>query len=394
MRAGQFLDALSVSFAIDLLVVPVSAPISGDAVPDFVAERVNRVEVVGLDRALDPHYAIIANITDPAQRDAALAAYPRPYLSRYATGRGVAYVETLFGKTDYAAVHVFRVYMAPYAGPLLNRPVSPLVVLDLDELDSASHRRLAQLERGNDRPDEAAVLDCEAVKFGVFEGEWLPRFDRVVCSSDEEAANTVSAAAPVAVIPNTVSVAPDGDADAPAGARFLFVGSMGYAPNDDAVHFFATCVWPSVCGTLGESAQLTVVGSHPSRAVRDLAARPGIDVTGAVPDVAPYYARSSVVVVPIRAGGGTRIKILEAFAHGRPVVSTRAGAAGLCVAHGADIWLADTAEDMAAACVRLAGDPGLARRIVAGGRRSLAAHYDRGKIAQDIRALFASDSGF
>ena len=92
--------------------------------------------------------------------------------------------------------------------------------------------------------------------------------------------------------------------------------------------------------------------------------------------------------MPLRAGGGTRIKVLEAFAHGRPVIATTLGAEGLHVGHGEDIWLADRPVDMAAACIRLAGDRDLRRRLADGGRRTLAAHYDADKVKAGIAALY------
>ena len=391
MRAGLFLDALAADFLVDLLVVPVADPDCGGALPKFVAERTQNAKVLGLAATIDPHFALIAGLDDIEIRDAALVAYPRPFLCRHSTGRAVARATALFGAEPYAALHVLRLYMAPFAAPFLDRESPPVAVLDLDEVESHSHRRLADLCRLDGDGDGAARMDAEAEKFAAFEAEWLGRFDRVLCSAETERDRLGDAVAPSAgtVVPNALAAQPAvADDGAGAGDRFLFVGSMGFAPNADAARYFCAEVWPAVSAGLGESARLTIVGSHPPALVRNLAARPGVVVTGAVTDVGPYYADADIAVVPLRAGGGTRIKVLEAFALGRPVIATKLGAEGLHVRHDEDIWLAEGPVDMAAACIRLAGDRGLRRHLAAGGRRTLAAHYDADKVKAEIVALY------
>ena len=391
MRAGLFLDALAADYRIDLLVVPVADPDCGGALPTYVAERTGKVRVLGLAETLDPLFAVIATLDDVEMRAAALAAYSRPFLCRHATGRAVARVAALFGAESYAALHVLRLYMAPLALPFLDRKPPPPAVLDLDEVESHSHRRLADLCRLDDDAEAAARMDAEAEKFAAFEADWLGRFDRVLCSAETELDRLGKRVAPSAgaVVPNALAAGPvAADDGAGPGDRFLFVGSMGFAPNADAVRYFCAEVWPAVRAGLGETARFTIVGSHPPAPVRDLAARPGVAVTGVVADVAPCYEEADIAVVPLRAGGGSRIKILEAFAHGRPVIATSLGAEGLHVRHGEDIWLADGASDLAAACIRLAGDRGLRHRLAAGGRRTLAAHYDADKVKAGIAALY------
>ena len=110
--------------------------------------------------------------------------------------------------------------------------------------------------------------------------------------------------------------------------------------------------------------RLRLVGSGPAPEVRALAATAGVELLADVADVAPSYAWADLAVVPLRAGGGTRIKVLEAFAHGVPVVSTAVGAEGLDVVDGVHLRIADGAEAFAAACRQLATEPALARRLV------------------------------
>jgi sugar transferase (PEP-CTERM/EpsH1 system associated) len=134
----------------------------------------------------------------------------------------------------------------------------------------------------------------------------------------------------------------------------VFTGSMDWMPNDDGVVFFTQEILPKILAE-EPAAKLLVVGRRPTRRVEALAGD-RIEVTGAVDDIRPYVDRSRVYVVPLRSGSGTRIKIFEAMAMGKAVVSTTLGAEGLPVTHGRDIVIADTPADFAAAVVGLLRD--------------------------------------
>ena len=122
--------------------------------------------------------------------------------------------------------------------------------------------------------------------------------------------------------------------------RVIFVGQMAYHANADAAVWFVNTIWPSVRERFPDLS-LAIVGSDPTPAVRALAQRPGIEVTGTVPDVLPFYQDAFASVVPLQTGGGTRLKILEAMAAGAPVVSTALGAEGLQVNDGVHFLRAD-----------------------------------------------------
>jgi len=135
----------------------------------------------------------------------------------------------------------------------------------------------------------------------------------------------------------------------------LFIGLLTYEPNRDAVAWFAREVLPLVRARRPE-ARFRVVGQHGSDVVDALHGISGVELAGEVPDVTPELAEAGVVVVPVRFGGGTRIKVLEAFAHGVPVVSTTVGCEGLDVEDGRHVLLADDPPSLAAACLRLLED--------------------------------------
>jgi glycosyltransferase involved in cell wall biosynthesis len=154
----------------------------------------------------------------------------------------------------------------------------------------------------------------------------------------------------------------------PAGTHDLvFVGSMHYLPNVDAAVFFVEQVLPRIAREIPD-VTFTIVGSRPTMAVRRLTANPRVRVTGAVEDVRPYYAAAAATVIPLRIAGGVRMKILEAMALAMPIVSTTIGAEGLGLQGGRELLLADDAQGLADAAVRILRDPALAGMLSANAR--------------------------
>src|SRR5262249_33245415 len=141
--------------------------------------------------------------------------------------------------------------------------------------------------------------------------------------------------------------------------RLLFVGTLGYFPNADAVSFLSREVLPALDRIGSREARVDVIGACDTGALGDLRLDPRLRIHGFLEDLAPLYASADAAVVPLRAGGGTRIKILEAFAHGVPVVSTSIGAEGLDVVADVHLLLADEAESFARACLDVKKNPEL-----------------------------------
>lgn len=145
--------------------------------------------------------------------------------------------------------------------------------------------------------------------------------------------------------------------------RLLFVGTLRYWPNVQGVRFFVAQVLPRLRDRIPRI-EFVVAGADPPPELVELAGVPGVRLVGRVPDPRPWLERAGIVVVPLLSGSGTRLKVLEAFAAGRPVVSTRLGAAGLEVEDGVHLLLADSPEEMAAAIARLVESPELRERLV------------------------------
>lgn len=169
--------------------------------------------------------------------------------------------------------------------------------------------------------------------------------------------------------------------------RLLFVGSMDYQANIDAVVWFGDRVWPELSHRLPQLL-FTVVGRDPSTAVIKLAAIPRIEVTGWVADVRGFYHDALAAVVPLHFGSGTRIKILEAMAANVPVVSTSAGAEGLDVLPDVHYLAAETPEDFRLAIENLHSDSPLRKRLTMNARRLVEKRYDWKLIGSRLRSIY------
>lgn len=165
----------------------------------------------------------------------------------------------------------------------------------------------------------------------------------------------------------------------PSGAtrdsvELVFTGSMDWLPNEDAITYFAEKILPRIAAVVPD-VKLTVVGRNPAKSLQSLARLDNrVRVTGRVEDIRPYVNQAAVYVVPLRVGGGTRLKIYEAMAMGKPVVSTSIGAEGLPVRSGEELLVADDPEQFAGAVLRLLSDCEFAERL---GRRGCAAVRER-----------------
>jgi polysaccharide biosynthesis protein PslH len=224
---------------------------------------------------------------------------------------------------------------------------------------------------------ERMVSKFEYAKMRRYEPEQVRRFHHVIAVSeaDRETMSTMLPASNISVVPTGVDLKkfqydPD---HRPEGLDVVFTGSMDWEPNVDGVEFFCKEVWPEVLAQVPE-ARFLIVGRSPSKRVKKLASD-SVDVTGTVPSVVEYLRRASVFVVPLRIGGGTRIKIYEGMAVGKATVSTTIGAEGLDVAHGQDIILADDPSAFAKAVILFLQDEALRRRFEAAAAAT-AAKYD------------------
>lgn len=255
------------------------------------------------------------------------------------------------------------------------------VIMDLDDVQ---YRKIGhRLRQTGLRPrtvfDMLEFLKLRRLERTLVQGP----YELAVCSAlDKE---TLGGSSRIWVIPNGVDVPADASARLPVDRQpvLVLVGAMSTEANADAAQFFVRRILPRIQRVVPE-VRTTIVGSNPTQAVRELQDDPSVTVTGTVPTVEPFLREASMSVVPIRFGGGTRIKILESLAHGVPVVSTRVGAEGLEVEDGRHLLLADSAADFADACLRLLRDGAQCAALSREGLKLVQARYDWRVIEQEV----------
>jgi len=213
-------------------------------------------------------------------------------------------------------------------------------------------------------PVRKAIYGMEYRKMLRFEESAVRKFHHVIAVSENDRALMARwvAAERITVVPTGVDLAqyspsPGASATAPL---VTFVGAMDWEPNIDGVEFFCGEIWPLIQSEVPE-ARFRIVGRNPGRRVQRWASE-RVEVTGQVASVVEHLRQSAVVIVPLRIGGGTRLKIYEAMATAKPIVSTTVGAEGLDVQHGHDIILADDVRSFSQAVVMLLRDSDLRRR--------------------------------
>jgi glycosyltransferase involved in cell wall biosynthesis len=192
-----------------------------------------------------------------------------------------------------------------------------------------------------------------------------------------------------AVIPNAADVEyyrPRAGDPLSDGRTVVFFGHLSYVPNVDGVAYFVRDIWPRIAASHPD-ARCKIIGTSPSPSLLALQG-PRIEVTGFVPDLRPHLATAAAVVVPLRLGGGTRLKIVEAMAMAKAVVSTSLGAEGIEAVSGRDILIEDEATAFADAVNRLLADPDLARRIGQSARELAVERYAWTGAARALEAFY------
>jgi glycosyltransferase involved in cell wall biosynthesis len=378
MRTGFLLDAYAREFDVDLAVIPAAG--GPTEIRPYVAARTKRAAVLPLTPP-DTQFSLVSSVANHEARLAAFRHYGRPSIAARLGATTEQALMTWASGASYQVVHVSRLYLASLVAAWARRDGNETcLVLDCDEDDASAYRRLARLERKRGRRRRAAWLEAEADAFKALQAKWLHRFDLLLAAAAGEARSLSgrTGGKQVMVVPNVIpKSAPRWSMRRPQQRRrdIIFVGNMSYLPNIDAVMWFASRIWPRL-RSLPFPARFVILGAGAPDGVRALARHRDIVVRGGVEDVGPYYGAAALAVVPIRAGGGTRIKMLESANYGVPIVATSFGAAGIGFRSGHEVLLADGERDFAEACIKLLTDPKLACRLALQARRMGLRDYD------------------
>ncbi len=371
MRGFACLEAYARDHEVDLIVLPLAG---GGPIPPETTQLCRHAERIA-----------------PWRYGAHLARLRRgslPSLCRYLPGLATHQILHRQRGTPPAILHVQRLALAPLGLRVMQALQPGAALLDLDEDDAGTFTSLAGLLRLRGELPAAAKALRDAEAFANLQRQALPGFDHVLVCAPEEA-NKLAFAHPGAridLIPNAPPALRPLAATSAATARdidLLLVGNFNYLPNRDGAEWLLQQVLP----LLPHGLRVVMAGNCPPALARLLASDTRITVCGPVPDLAPLYARARLALAPLRAGGGTRIKILEAVMQGVPVVSTSIGAAGLPFRSGSHLWLADDAADFAACCLAALNDPNMAAQRAEAARAMLECSAPRETTLAAIAAL-------
>jgi sugar transferase (PEP-CTERM/EpsH1 system associated) len=262
-------------------------------------------------------------------------------------------------------------------------------LLSLQNIDSSIWRRLA---RQTDNPLKKLVFWMQYRSFRRYEQLMARKFTACACVSEEDK-NLLTDLCPgisIEVIPNGVDVESyQPDHSLTEESTIVYTGSMDWLPNEDAVLYFHERIFPLIEAQI-PNVKFYIVGQNPTERVKQLSRRDNVIVTGMVDDVKPYIAKASVYVVPLRIGGGTRLKILEALAMEKAVVSTTIGCEGLQLTPDKDILVADEPENFARLVIQLAQDEKFRQRLGKSGRKQVEEKYDWRSIGKQLNELYKS----
>ncbi len=305
----------------------------------------------------------------------------------------------VLNEAKFDFVHVEGLEMAPYIPIILaqQHQTRPKIIYDAHNAETVIQRRAfaTDLRIGQPARWPAALYSwLQIPRLQAFEAEVCRRADAVICVSSEDAAalqQLVPDLQPL-IVPNGLEVEAFTEharveRSSSSNTQLVFTGKMDYRPNLDAALWFADHIFPRIRATRPD-AQFVVVGQRPPEVLRKRDGHNNVVVTGAVEDTRPFIAGSAVYVAPLRMGGGTRFKLLEAMALARPIVSTSLGAEGFSVQSGRELWLADTPEGFANAVLVLLSEPARAKALGQAGLAFVRAQYDWSIIIPRLEELY------
>jgi glycosyltransferase involved in cell wall biosynthesis len=349
--------------------------------------------VVQTDGRAETPFTLLRQIADPQIRLASFREYGKPSLSAFVS---VPVLDDMRQKTDgrhYDLVHIARAYLLA-AIDVWPKGERPIVSVDLDEDDVRTQQSIAMLHHRRGDADAGDWYEAEAAAFARLMEQRLADADFAFVSTNLDRqslrlrrpdSNLIIAENAVAILPVTIREGP--------GAELLFVGGFGYFPNFDAASWILDTIWPRLTASCPDRPSLTIVGRSSPPALRKRAESLGVILLDDIEDLAPLYALANIALVPVRAGGGSRIKLLEAAAHGVPVVATTIGAEGTHMRDGEDLWLADTPEAMVDAIMDVLRSPAEATRRAANARASVEKYHSRQASISTLSRQFARAAG-
>jgi glycosyltransferase involved in cell wall biosynthesis len=320
----------------------------------------------------------------------------------------------LLERYRYDVVQIEGIELASYGLWLVQHPLwrnaqqkenLPTIPIGRPRLVFDDHNAEYVLQQRAWETDRLKPSRWHAAAYSLVQQEKLRRYERQICQhadrviavseADRDALLRLDPKLDITVIPNGVDLgyyaaySRAGDPQAPdyGPNALVFTGKMDFRPNVDAVTWFAHEILPLVRQQIGD-ARFIIVGKEPHQRVQALAGLDGVTVTGFVPDIRAHIGAAAVYVAPLRIGGGTRLKVLEALAMHSPMVSTRLGCEGFPLQDGAEVLFADDAAAFAQSVVALLQDPARRERLGEAGQRFVEATYGWPAIVPELKAVY------
>ena len=360
-------------------------------------------EELAADNPLTAHCSRVASVAQPHRtprdraRDTLRTLTPDMGL-RLESASMHALIRAWTQETRYDIVQIEGIELAQYGMSVAGRrgdPARPALVFDNHNCEYLLQQRNALTDLRHPRRWPAAAYSLiQWRKLRRYEAAVMRAADAVIAVSaaDRTALEKLGAGTPITVVSNGIDLdvyRPPASPVTPA-RTIVFTGKMDYRPTIDAVLWFAQAVLPRVLAQ-APAARFQIVGMNPHPRLDLLRRNPAIEITGVVEDTRAYIHGAAAYIIPMRVGGGTRFKALEAMACGAAIVSTPLGVEGLGIRHAQEMLLADAPDDFAADVVRLLPDtPGsaaLRAQLGVQGRRYVEAHYDWAQIIPKLEAL-------
>lgn len=294
-------------------------------------------------------------------------------------------------ESSFDVVQIEGIELARYLPLIEAAQPRPLIVYDDHNAEWLLQKRACLADLRIPRRWPAALYSLvQWQRLKAFEADACRRADRVVVASeaDRRAVQAIAPQVALHVVPNGVDLAEYTHYQGPVERYDLvFTGKMDYRPNIDAMLWFCQQVLPLIRQHRPETS-LAIVGQRPHARLAPLRSLPRVAMTGWVSDVRPYLAGATVYVAPLRVGGGTRLKLLQAMAMGTPVVTTTLGAEGFPVQHDEHLLLADAPEQFARAVLTLLDDPARRARLATAARSFVQRSYGWDALVPQLEALY------
>ncbi|MEL6201200.1 MAG: glycosyltransferase [Pseudomonadota bacterium] len=390
-RAAMFVNAMAKVGNVDVLVLPIfgSGRTGMSASAMHPSVRCFQVPATALP---DSRFALLKMLPDPAERLSAFKSFGKPSVFGSISAGVLSASLAQTAQQAYRHVHVFRTYCAPLglniAHHLQKQQGAALIkTLDVDEDDASVYGAIADAKARNGMFLEGLWDQQEADAHEGLSRDVLAEFNAVFVSSQIERRRLISRHNAVSIVASNAVNAGLPINKMPSSGMLLFVGTMGYYPNQHAMDWFLCNCWPLLAKARG-GLSVTIAGAGPTRVLQRYNRVPGIRALGWVDDIERYYRDASLFLAPLQIGGGTRLKLLEAATYGLPIVSTAKGAEGLNLSNHRDYWQADLPELFVQSIMHAISGKNERTRRAVNARRNVSLHHDLERVTNKVANAF------